>query len=450
MRRHPHSLALVLVLAAACRFDPTMGSFRDAALADATVADATPASFVVTAGGPGDDVARSIALDRAGNIFLAGSYSGTAQFGAHTLSATHAHESFVAKLDPRGDFVWVRALGGTAKEQPQALALDRDGRPHVVAAFAGTITVGGKTLEATGPADLVIAKLDPVSGGGEWAVAASRGVWNVSEDRGLAIAVDRLGQVTITGAFRSTATFGSRVLTSAGGTDIFVTRLDARGEFLWAVSAGGTDMDQGSAVAVDAGGRSYASGYFTETARFGSTELDAGGFWLAGGEPGLDRSWSCFVAEVDPQGAFERVRTPLSAPNSACNGIALVEGGSVLVTGTAGGAPFVARLNADGSIPWVLSEGFPIAGTPRIGSAIAVHPSTSSVVAITGQLPDSSAAADVLFARLDSNGCGLTATVAGGDGDDRGNAIALDGNGNAFVAGAFSGTAVFSGETATA
>ncbi len=450
MRRHPHRLALVLVLAGACRVEPTVGSFLDATIADATVADATPASVVVTAGGPGADVARSIALDRDGNIYLAGSYSGTAQFGAHALSATHAHESFVAKLDPRGKFLWVRAIGGTAKERPQALALDRDGNPHVVAAFGGTLSLGKKTHAATGPADLVVAKLDP-DGQVLRSVSAPRGVHDLED--GIGIAVDGAGRTTISGGYWSTARFGSKVLTSAGLEDVFVARLDPQ-EFawVWAATAGGKDADRGNAVAVDETGSSFVAGFFSGEARFGETLLDAGRS-LHPLDPLGAPQWGCFVAKLDAGGSIVRASPVISASGfsattSACNALAIGKGGTLAVTGSAGSAPFVAQLQPDGTIAWITSEGFPDGDgrTPKRGNGIALD--AAGAMRVAGSLaPYNSLTSDVLVAGLDPAGTVRWSLLAGGAGEDFGNAIALDAAGAAYVAGSFSKAARFGDET---
>ena len=62
------------------------------------------------------------------------------------------------------------------------------------------------------------------------------------------------------------ATFGSTILTSSGGKDIFVAKLSSSGSWLWAVKAGGSGVDGGDAIAVDSSGNSYVTGYFGGTA----------------------------------------------------------------------------------------------------------------------------------------------------------------------------------------
>jgi len=88
------------------------------------------------------------------------------------------------------------------------------------------------------------------------------------DDAGYGIAVDALANVYVTGYFEDTATFGSFSLTSAGSEDIFISKLDNNGNFVYAKQLGGTDDDVGNAIAVDGSGNVYTTGYFADTADF--------------------------------------------------------------------------------------------------------------------------------------------------------------------------------------
>jgi hypothetical protein len=104
----------------------------------------------------------------------------------------------------------------------------------------------------------------------EFAWAAGMG--GTGYDYGYGIAVDASGNVYTTGSFEGTADFdpGSGVsnLTSAGDNDVFVRKLDASGNFLWARSMGGTGSDRGGGIAVDASGIVYTTGWFSSTVDF--------------------------------------------------------------------------------------------------------------------------------------------------------------------------------------
>ena len=93
-----------------------------------------------------------------------------------------------------------------------------------------------------------------------------------SDDAGNSIAVDASGKVYITGIFQGTADFdpgpGVFKLTSAGNNDIFVNKLDASGNFVWAKSMGGPAYDHGNSLTVDAAGNVWSTGSFEGTVDF--------------------------------------------------------------------------------------------------------------------------------------------------------------------------------------
>ena len=105
----------------------------------------------------------------------------------------------------------------------------------------------------------------------DWLWAKKAG--GTSYDSSSSIAVDANGNSYVTGYFYGSATFGTTTLTSSGGSDIFVAKLDINGNWLWAKKAGGTDYDYGNGIAVDANGNSYVTGYFYGSATFGTTTL---------------------------------------------------------------------------------------------------------------------------------------------------------------------------------
>ena len=93
-----------------------------------------------------------------------------------------------------------------------------------------------------------------------------------SSEYGYSIAVDSSGNVYTTGYFQGTVDFdpgtGTSNLTSAGSADVFVSKLDSSGNFVWAKRFGGVSNDYGYSIAVDSSGNVYTTGYFEGTADF--------------------------------------------------------------------------------------------------------------------------------------------------------------------------------------
>ncbi|MBC7873495.1 MAG: hypothetical protein H7Y01_05850, partial [Ferruginibacter sp.] len=116
----------------------------------------------------------------------------------------------------------------------------------------------------------------------EWA----RAMGGVEEDAGTAMAVDPAGNVYTTGYFHGISDFdpGAGVfnLTSTGWSDIFICKLDANGNFVWAKSIGNFQFDKGLGISTDAAGNVYVTGHFRGTVDFdpgpGIMDLTATGF----------------------------------------------------------------------------------------------------------------------------------------------------------------------------
>ena len=224
------------------------------------------------AGGTSNDYGYSIAIDSSGNSYVTGYFYGTASFGDSTLTNSGNQDIFVAKLDSSGNWLWAKKAGGTSTDRGLSIAIDSSGNSYVIGYFYETAYFGGSTLTNSGNQDIFVAKLDN-NGNWLWAKKAGGGI----TDYGNSIAIDSSGNSYITGYFQGTASFGKTTLTSGGDDDIFVAKLGSDGTWQWAKQAGGTSDDRGQSIATDSSGNSYVTGYFTGTATFGNTTLTSSG-----------------------------------------------------------------------------------------------------------------------------------------------------------------------------
>ena len=235
------------------------------------------------AGGSGFDYGWGIAVDRAGNAFVTGQFAGTVRFGTlNVTSYNNSDAAFVAKLNPDGDFLWVRSPNSG---YGRAVAVDFLGNCCVCGTFGESTN-----LLSNGLQDVYIAKFSP-DGNPIW----ERNGGGAQYDVGYGVAVDSLGNICVTGNFSGTATFGSTNVTSRGNSDIFVAKYDLMGNFLWVQSAGGTNADSGWAAAVDPAGNVYIKGNYADACDFGASSL------------GTNGSYAFFAARLDTTGP------PLSA-----------------------------------------------------------------------------------------------------------------------------------------
>jgi hypothetical protein len=221
-----------------------------------------------------DHVAASM-LDTSRNMYIVGGFTGTVDFdpgaGVFNLtSATGAPDIFILKLDSSGNFVWVKSVGGS-DNRAYAACRDGAGNIYLTGYFEGTADMDPGpsiyNLATPGLADIFVLKMDN-SGNFLWA----KQMGGFDEEHGISIAVDEAANVYTTGDFKATADFdpgaGTFNLTSAGAEEMFISKLDSLGNFVWAKAIGGIGGDQGSKVLIDDWGNLYTTGGFMGTVDF--------------------------------------------------------------------------------------------------------------------------------------------------------------------------------------
>jgi hypothetical protein len=171
------------------------------------------------------------------------------------------------------------------------------------------------------------------------------------------LAVDSAGSARIAGSFTGDIGIADTTLHSTGAEDCFVARLDPAGQVMWAVSAGGGGVDSCQALALDENGNSYVVGFSGSTQpRFGTLVTTPGIFVAKLDETGLPRwllgGWN---------GSFY---FPLLGASDPAGSYAVVAGtffkqatvGTQTVQSTGGNDLFVASLAGD-KLKWVASAG---------------------------------------------------------------------------------------------
>ncbi|AXY75043.1 T9SS C-terminal target domain-containing protein [Paraflavitalea soli] len=195
------------------------------------------------------------ATDAAGNVYVAGVYVGSINFGTGPLPSTGANEGFVAKFNTAGVCQWSIGFASTAAGNDVAASITVDAAGtsvYVGGFFNGDITIAPlPTVTKTGITGY-IAKLNAATGAGLWVnTIDGTGTENVQ-----GLCLDASGNLYASGNFPTGAVFGALgARTANGGTsnDLFVAQLNpTSGAFNW-VSTGGalnsTDNPQGSGIA---------------------------------------------------------------------------------------------------------------------------------------------------------------------------------------------------------
>lgn len=302
----------------------------------------------------GGDHGWGVATDAAGDIYVTGYYSGTADFDGLSITSTGGDDVFLAKYNSAGVIQWVFTMGGPGPDRARAVSVDGSGNVYVAGRFQGTGTFGGTMLTSAGDDDIFISSFNG-NGGFRWALAEG----GTGTDRAWGVTTDGANSVFVTGLFSGTATFSGNQITSTGGEDIFVAHYSSTGALQWVQGAGGLTDDLGWDVAADATGNVFVSGFYADSASFAGNDVTSNG------------ANDIFVARYNVLGNFIWVRSAGGTSNDQGVGVALDGASNVLVTGffatsatfgsvTINGVndeAFFAKYDATGNLTWALSGG---------------------------------------------------------------------------------------------
>jgi hypothetical protein len=364
-------------------------------------------SYSTLLGGNGATSAAAIAVDSAGNAYIAG-YTSATNFpttaGVFRTTAAGAADGFITKLNATGTVVFSTYVGGSQDDYINGIAVDGSENVYVTGyTFSGnfpTVVPSGPkaTNIATAP-DAFVLKLTPGGQGGAGWYSTILGstftgtpVFTSGSDIGYAIAVDSSGQAYVTGQTSSPTlctTTGVCQSGMSGANDAFLVRVKPDGNTDIARFLGGSGADQGLAIAVNATGSAiYVAGSSTSTAFPGITAVRAN----AGGT-------DAFVAALNNTGSLTGFTFYGASGDDYARAIAL-----------------------SGTNIYIGGETSP--GTPAL-------PNTTGKIQTTYR----GGASDGFLAQLNSSLAVNYSTYLGGSGTDAVNGIAVDGSGNVILAG---------------
>jgi len=218
-------------------------------------------------GGGGVDAATGVALDAGGSVYVTG-YTASTDFpttagSPQRLYAGGYYDAFVAKLRSDGSqLVYGTLLGGGGDDVASGIGVDRAGNAIVVGATdSRDFPVSGALQSGYGGnGDAFIASLNPA--GSQWNYVTYFGGSGSDLANGVAVGSDN--SIYVTGAAYSIdfPVSGSACQrTVRGGYDAFVSHLTAAGTLIYSTLLGGSDTDNGTAIAVDSFGQAWVGGY---------------------------------------------------------------------------------------------------------------------------------------------------------------------------------------------
>ena len=409
-------------------------------------------SYQAILGGAGLDEAVSVAVDAAGNVYVAGTTSSASFPGA--TGGPNGVDVFVTKLDSRGSSILFSTyVGGSGVDEARGMTIDTSGNVYVVGSTTSPNFPLATPRQSTlsGESDGFVFRL-PTTGGG-FAFSTYHGGADIDEIN--AVAVDASRNVYVAGTTRST---NFPALNAAQGyqgqLDGFVSKLTPAGALAWSTYHGGSGMDTLEGIAVDAGGSVNTVGSTTSSNLPVASAL----------RPAPAGRVDVFLSRFSPAGAILFCTYFGGSGNDVGRAVAVAPDGTAFVGGstsssrdfpvfgalqpTFGGGldAFLLAVSPNGQFAWSTYYG----GTrSERGRALALN--ASGKLIFTGQTfsPDlpvvrpaqarTGGNRDTFVVELDPPYTAITyATYLGKSNNDEGSGVAVDRVGRVFAAGAAS------------
>jgi hypothetical protein len=365
--------------------------------------------FAGAIGGASGDGVSDVATDRAGNAYITGQFSGTADFDPSSATqkrtTSGASDAYVAKFNASGKLLWVRTIGGVGDDDGMSLAVDDNGNVLVGGFFNGKVDFdpgSGTTLfTSAGLSDGFMLKIS-TAGGFLWARQfAGPGDAGITE-----VKFDGSRNAYGVGMFTSSLDLDPSSLAKPAGNhgelDVCLVKLSPAGAFVYGSSFGGAGTDYANGIVIAPAGQVSIAGSY-----FGSVDFDPGAGLTQLSSAG---SSDAYISTFDAQGKFLRVRSVGGSAADVCGDIAVDSAGGVIVVGGFTG-------NADFD---------PGAGNASLTSAGGM---------------------DAFILKLDSAGNYAWSRRIGGNGKDRATDIARDSSGSLYITGQFAGSVDFDPST---
>jgi len=416
-------------------------------------------TYFGNAGGPGANNVTA-AVDDAGQVYITGTTTETAfptTPGVFQTTLGGSKDVFVAKFTAAGALVYSTYLGGSGSDSGNSIAVDQEGSAFITGMTTSSdfpVTASAYAKTRKGIQDAFVTKLN----GSGSALVYSTYLGGSDDDFGNAIALNQQGEAFVTGVTYSSdfpVTPGAYQGNIGGGCDAFVTRLNLAGsDLVYSTYLGGSEDDQGYGIAVDATGAAHVTGFTT------STDFPLNLAFQSANAGNTD----AFITKVVADGSSLTYSTYLGGSgNETGYGIATDAKGASYVTGSTNSDdfptanPIIKRLHGDSDafVTKVASSLFPkhlniiystyLGGSDHdTGNAIAVDAQGCAYVAGTTTSSDFPTrnslfpyrTCDAFITKLNASGSQwLFSTFLGGSSTDFGTGVAVDRQGSIYVSG---------------
>ncbi len=330
----------------------------------------------------GFDYGNGIVTDDSGNVYVSGQYEYDCDFGPITISTAGQHDIFVAKYNSSGTLKWVKRAGGTDGEAGSGIGIDANGNIYTAGEFEKTCHWSSSDSLTVGGNGINNIFFSKYDNNGNF-LWVKQG-YSTGDSRGKALVTDAAGNSYFTGSFAHTVSFDGINLNYSGYTDVFLVKYDNNGNAIWARKGGGTKDDKGKGVALDGLGNVLVCATFTQNISVSGHAFSAVG------------KYDSYIAKYDTSGAYQWLvkaggtdTTKMSAITTDSEGNSYVTGyfrdtttfGTTTLYSLGSYEFFIAKYDVNGNFVWAKRGG---GANEDFGQGIC-YDSRSNLIYITGQ-----------------------------------------------------------------
>lgn len=228
--------------------------------------------FLGNGSGSGDFAqGAAIALDAANNVYTAGFFQGTFDFNpdataTFSIATNGGKDAYISKLSASGNFVWAKRIGNSDYNVITAIAVDTAANVYTKGYYYGLVDMdpgaGVTNVAYAYPNTCAVTKLNSA---GDFVYTKQLAGDNNGNPH--TIAIDKAGNFFHAGMFHNVTDFNPDAAVfnltpnSTSYSDIFITKFDKNGNFLWAKKYGDAYNDQANAITIDNNDNLLITGY---------------------------------------------------------------------------------------------------------------------------------------------------------------------------------------------
>lgn len=413
-------------------------------------------SIAKSFGGTSSEFVKSIKLDRQGNIIMVGNYfSIDFQIDTAQLLSLGSQDIFIVKLNPSGNLLWAKSIGGTNSDINSSTSIDSQGNIYVTGYFmSDSILIDNLILynpapQTSGP--LFLIKLDP-SGN----VLFAETTLNTQFTFGEELAIDSNDDLLVTGSSTDTVIYFNQDTLffphPNTGTQSFIYNINASGNTNWSKALSGA---------------LFATNCITETDHFGNSIYTLTGDSILYLDSTIisqsNHSINIYLIKLDSNGNLIWTNHFRGSNQVTCHSIAVNRQADIYIVGnshsdtlsfdsfqlfnpTNSDNIFIAKYDSAGNFIWAkyfggldLDEGYDVSVNSDGGPTIIGYYTSSVLLVDSIQLQNSVAGySNIYLIRYDKDGDLIYAENYGGYGYDEGMALTIDTSDVLYICGQFS------------